>query len=281
MNNIILHIPHARLRLPLQFWKNICVPKNIVKDFINVCVDHKTDKLFGKNKYKKITAKYCRVFCDMEKYADDNLEVMSNYGMGVAYTKTHTGETFAKVSKEYKDRVLKKYYYPYHKRLTDCTKNMLETGKHTVLIDCHSYCEDIIMFEEKKKNQPDICIGHNKTHNLKLIKLVQTFFKNKGYSVAINQPYDGTMVPNGIEEGDRFSSVMLEIHKRTYLRSKQSFTRLQNHINELLKVIEFTDLNYSKANNITTTKLVVGISQHKYQNNFLSAQLVCLCHRYH
>lgn len=93
MNNIILHIPHSSLKIPNWYYK-LVNDKNIVKSFNTIITDLKTDLLFGKNKFKKVVFPYSRVFCDVEKFADDSKEIMSKFGMGYIYTKTHLGNQF-------------------------------------------------------------------------------------------------------------------------------------------------------------------------------------------
>lgn len=237
MNKIILHIPHSSLKLPKKFWMFVCASKEIVDKFVYDICDIKTDKLFGKNLCKKIKAKYSRVYSDVEKYADDKEEVMSRFGMGAIYTKTNLNVEFIKPSLEYKESVLTNYYYPYNKRLFNAVNKELRKDNKLILIDCHSFGRDIIMFEEKKENLPDICIGFNKVYNKKLIDFVFNFFKEKGYRVSYNYPYSGTMVPSGIDEKplQNFSSVMIEINKEIYINNKQNFIKIQNHLNKLFK----------------------------------------------
>ena len=94
MNNIILHIPHASLDLPDEFWKNVICDKDIVEKFNYDITDLYTDELYGDGRYKKIIAPYSRIYCDIEKFAQDNKEIMSKFGMGFVYTHTNNGIRF-------------------------------------------------------------------------------------------------------------------------------------------------------------------------------------------
>ncbi len=243
MNKIILHIPHSGQKLPNIFWKNICVEKKEVIDFAKQIADLKTDKLFGNNFYKKIIFKYSRVFCDVEKYEDDSKEEMSKFGMGVVYTKTNEKVKFANVTKHYKDLVLNKVYRPYHERLTQATQKLIDKYNQVIMIDCHSFSENIIMFDDKKQNLPDICIGYNTNFNKTLIDTVNKYFTSLGYKTSFNYPYSGTMVPNNLNYNDgNFTSVMLEINKNLYLKNKQSFKKLQDELNLLYNILKTIDL---------------------------------------
>lgn len=243
MNKIILHIPHSGQKLPNIFWKNVCVDKQTVKLFANEIADYKTDKLFGSNNLTKVVFKYSRVFCDVEKYEDDSLEDMSKFGMGVVYSKTNKKIKFANISKDYKDLILKSVYRPYHQKLTKLTNTLIEKNEHVIMIDCHSFSKSIIMFEDKKENLPDICIGFNDNHNETLINIINKYFTTLGYKTSFNYPYSGTMVPNNLlDANNKFTSVMLEINKNLYLKNKQSFKKLQDELNLLYNILKTIDL---------------------------------------
>ena len=244
MTKIFLHIPHSGECIPKNFFNNITISKDEVIDFKNAITDTKTDKLFGRNFYKRLKAKYSRIFCDMEKYADDEKEEMSKFGMGVIYTKTNKDVKFAEYDDEYRQNVLNKYYYPYHAKL-DKKVNKLLFKNNVILIDCHSFSKDIIMFAERKENLPDICVGFNSDVNMKLVDFVCNFFEEQGYKVARNYPYSGSMVPNNLlvdTNGHKFESIMIEINKTAYLFDKNKFKKMQIVINELLKKLENFEL---------------------------------------
>lgn len=236
MNKIILHLPHSRTKLPKSFWVDLNLSKEKIDSFNNLICDTKTDKLFGKNCYKKIITKFSRIFCDVEKFEDDNLEVMSKFGMGVIYTKTHLGEVFKDPNDIAKEDVLKTYYRPYHNKLTQTIKK-ISSKKSVILVDCHSFSKNGIMFTNKTKNLPEICIGYNKNYNKKLISFIDKFFIENKYLVAHNYPYEGALLPNNLIEGKNLACVMLEINKSLYLKDKQNFLRVQKDINKLLKAI--------------------------------------------
>ena len=94
MNNIVLHIPHSNLKIPCSFLKNVIIDKEVVENFNHAITDLYTSDLFGKNQYSKVIAKYSRIYCDVEKFADDNKEIMSKFGMGFIYTHTNNGIKF-------------------------------------------------------------------------------------------------------------------------------------------------------------------------------------------
>ena len=244
MNKILLHIPHSSKVIPDCFWNNTCQSGEIINKFVNDITDIDTDILFSNNKYEKIVFPYSRIFCDVEKFDNDKLEPMSKFGMGVIYSKTNYGLCFRNYDKDYCDMVLTKYYHPYHKALNYKVENLLKENDHVVLVDCHSFSKNIIMIKENQKNLPEICIGFNGTKD-KLSKYCIQFFKNLGYKVKSNYPYSGTIIPSRFinKQNPKLKSVMVEINKELYKKNSTSFYKLQQDINDLLKMIESLNFN--------------------------------------
>ena len=84
-------------------------------------------------------------------------------------------------------------------------------------------------------NTPDICLGIDNIYtNVKLIKFTINHFKKYGYSVEINNPYSGTIIPNKYfnKKEKRLSSIMLEINKRIYLNDKMDFYKFKQCIDD-------------------------------------------------
>lgn len=241
MNKILLHIPHSATKIPKMFWKDVCVEKEVIIDFVKNITDTDTDKLFGTNKYKRICFPCSRVFCDVEKFADDT-EIMNKFGMGVVYTKTNKGVEFRKPNEDYKKHILEKYYYPYHNELDKQVQKLLKGKDKVILVDCHSFGKEIIMFNNKRNNLPDICVGFNGVLN-KLAQQAFNYFTNLGYNVKFNYPYEGTIIPNSLikKPNKKLLSVMLEINKEIYLHDKHKFEKLQSEINNFLKIVENTE----------------------------------------
>ena len=236
-NIVLLHIPHSRLKLTKEF-KNTkkFIDENEIKNFNMTITDLFTNELFSFHKFNHIKAKYSRICCDMEKFADDKIESMSKYGMGVVYTKTNQNKSFINCDDIYKELVLKKYYYPYHDKLNKSTQKYLEKNKPVILVDCHSFSEEIIM-NGNTHDLPEICIGSNENskNDLELLKFTNEYFQKLGYKTAINYPYSGSMIPNNLIDtpNDKFTSIMVEINRSTYLKEfkkTKNFVKLKKDI---------------------------------------------------
>lgn len=249
MNNIILHIPHSRLNLPNGFWKNVVCAKSVVDEFNHNMTDLYTEELFNNVKYKSIVAPYSRIYCDIEKFVQGDKEVMSKFGMGYIYTHTNTGEKFFKPNEDYRQKVYNNYYKKLHLDLDRIVERSLIKNT-TILLDCHSFCKDIIMFEDKKENLPDICIGYDNVYfSEKLVFFVKKFFEKCGYKVSFNYPYLGTMIPDKYIENnaDNLYCIMIEINKKLYMKDNyqknDNFNKLKKQIEKLLNELEHFDLS--------------------------------------
>lgn len=202
--------------------------------------DYLTDKLVP-SKSHKIIFKYSRLFCDVEKFKDDLKEIMSKKGMGVIYTKD-CNSTIAIPNKKYKGTILKSYYDKYHNKLDKTVTNLLKKYNRCIIIDFHSFSDEMVKKLFNITNTPDICIGIDNTYfNEKITNFTIKHFEEYGYSVEINHPYKGTIIPNKYfnKNDDRLSSIMLEINKRVYLNNKNDFYKfkqcIENYYNKIQK----------------------------------------------
>ena len=65
------------------------------------------------------------------------------------------------------------------------------------------------------------------------------------YKVKSNYPYSGAMIPNSFinKQNPKLKSVMIEINKELYENSIASFYKVQQDINNLLKIIATLNFN--------------------------------------
>lgn len=62
---------------------------------------------------------------------------------------------------------------------------------------------------------PDVCIGVNRGVSPET-ELITGIFEAEGYSVKLNEPFAGALVPAAFSGDDRVSSVMIELNRRIY-----------------------------------------------------------------
>lgn len=234
MNHILFHVPHSSLKIQKSFW-NMCIKdlKHIEKVNTELC-DIFTDRLLPKNS-SKLIFKYSRIFCDVEKFKDDSKEVMSSKGMGVIYTKDCDGIRISKPDNKYKRKVMKSYYDKHHNKLDKIVVNKVKKYGKCIVIDFHSYSDDMVKKLFGFVDNPDICIGVDPFYtNKELTNLTISHFKEYGYSVEINKPYSGTIIPNKYlnKKDKNLQSIMIEVNKRCYVSDHDKFIKLKKCIND-------------------------------------------------
>ena len=216
---ILLHMPHTKLRLPKIFYKGLLIDNNELNKYNLMMSDVGVDELFKGIKAHKIQSKYSRLYCDVEKFKDENLEIMSKYGQGVIYTHTFNQIRFREHDEKYKRKIFK-YYNQYHKKLDRLVKRLLKKDDTLLIIDCHSY-SDKLASQFETGPFPDICIGVEENYyDQEILDSIILKIKELGYTYEINFPYKGSIIPNIVYKGKvkgRVISIMLEINKRIYL----------------------------------------------------------------
>jgi len=216
---LILHIPHADITIPDK--TGYLISDEQLKNEQLVLTDWYTDELYDTGKDVIVKAEFSRFFCDAERFEDDSRESMSKIGMGVLYTKTVNQDLMREYDDEFKERVLDAYYRPHHQRLTSAVAQQLDSGGKGLIVDCHSFPDNAFTRRLLKGDlMPDFSIGIDAYHTpQELIDYSLNFFREKGHSITIDDPFSGTMVPMAYYKKDkRVSSIMLEINRWLYLQ---------------------------------------------------------------
>lgn len=188
-----------------------------------------------------IIAGFSRIFCDPERFSDDSIEEMSKFGMGVLYEKTDDGELMRKVSPELREKILTEYYWKHHNRLNKAVSEQLEKFGKTIIVYCHSFSSTPFKRDlDQTKPRPDFNIGTDKFHTPReLIELSTEFFANRNYTVGIDWPYSGSIVPlEYYGKNKNVHTIMLKINRSLYLE-EPSNNKSSNYINMRQVVKEF------------------------------------------
>jgi N-formylglutamate amidohydrolase len=225
---MILHIPHSSHILPND---------KIVEEHLSVfeLTDWRTDDLFQSVGSERLVFPYTRLFCDVERLVNDPLE---SSGQGIMYRKGYDGEIINMKKYGFSDEERMQHYHDHHNKLEALVMNQLSYNGKCVLVDCHSYSDR----QARATNTPDICIGSNLTTSKKLIELVAYEFLSKRYTVGLNVPYGNSILPNN-KNIDGLESIMIEVHKRTYvdvdlLEDTPQYDVVKNDISEVLDLIK-------------------------------------------
>lgn len=244
MKKLVLHIPHSSTEIPLREGY-VSTQEEINQEIIKL-TDWYTDDLFDSEKDDKIVAPFSRIFCDVERFADDDLEVMAKFGMGVLYEKLDNGNQLRTVTSKLKSDVLKDYYWKHHNKLNDVVKNHLEQTESCLILDCHSFPSSPLtraLVQDHKT--PDFNIGTDSYHTpSNFIQASREFFKSRGLSLGIDTPYSGSIVPIEYYQKDpRVSSIMLEVNRRMYLNEptnekSDGYLRTKEIVQEYIKLLK-------------------------------------------
>lgn len=218
MKNLTLHIPHASTEIPLK--EGYLVDQSKIDEEILKLTDWYTDDLFAFKEAITVKAEFSRIFCDTERFSDDSKEVMAKVGMGVIYEKCDDGTPLRKVSTSLRNRILQKYYWAHHDLLKKAVEQQLKAHNKAFIIDCHSFPDVPLKRSLNKENcRPDFNIGTDSYHTPEeLLLLSKRFFEERGYTVGIDWPFSGSMVPLKYYKKDkRVVSIMLEVNRKNYL----------------------------------------------------------------
>jgi len=251
-NKLILHIPHASKIIPEK--TGYVVSDEVLNDEILLLTDWHTEDLFDFAGGISITANFNRVFCDVERFANDDDEPMAKKGMGAIYTKLDSGGVLRIVSDEVRNYILEKYYYPHHQRLSTAVAEQLSNTDSALIIDCHSFSNKPFKRDlSHEEPRPDFCIGIDDYHTPRgLFKLAAVFIKMLGYTVKINNPYSGSIVPlRYYNKEKRVYSVMVEVNRDLYLipgtnLKNENYDKVKSDIQKLLASISknFENINF-------------------------------------
>jgi N-formylglutamate deformylase len=167
---------------------------------------------------------HSRLVVDPERFENDKEEVMSSMGMGAIYTKTASQLMLRKdLSPTEREELLSAYFRPYHEKLEQEVKKVLEQFDRCLIIDCHSFPSKPLPYElDQSMGRPDICIGSDPFHSPKeMITSVISFCKAKEVKVTINKTFAGTFVPQTYLKKDRrVSSTMIEVNRSLYMNER-------------------------------------------------------------
>lgn len=230
LDSFVLHIPHASANIPNL--EGFVLDK--VEENINLLTDWATDKIFDVDGVEKIVAPFSRLFCDVERF-EDELEPMANVGRGFFYTNGYDGSELRKPNEDLKNLVHKDYYLKHHELFYDKARERLDKHGVCYIIDCHSFNDNpIVPFIEQPKS-PDICIGTDPFHTPNyLLNYTLNYFTKIGYSVEVNNPYSGCIIPKPyFLKNDKVKGIMIEVNKRLYMNG----TVVENEKVEQLRTV--------------------------------------------
>jgi N-formylglutamate amidohydrolase len=249
---MIFHIPHSSVDIPFKLRQKIILSPARLDQEILVMTDHYTDVLFtpfAGDDDTVIIFDHSRLVVDPERFPDDSLEMMSHIGMGVIYTKTFDGLDIREEPTEMeRQQLLDTYYFPHHQKLENAVTMELETNQSCLIIDCHSFPSTPLPFEFNQSTpRPDFCLGIDDYHTPEeLSSLLEQKLHELDYTVGINSPYCGCIIPQKFCKNDkRVLSVMIEINRSLYMGEEtgnisEGFEEIKKSLGEVITLLRDT-----------------------------------------
>jgi N-formylglutamate amidohydrolase len=218
---IVLHIPHASTWIPEDIRPALLLGDDALEDELLQLTDHFTDELFGGliAGAAEITFPVSRLVVDPERFEEDEREPAGRHGMGVIYTRGSQGQVLrAPPTAEERRALLERFYHPHHRRLATAVRERLAACGTCLVLDCHSFPRTPLP-TDRSDARPDICIGTDPFHTPPWLRdTAISAFESEGFSLIVDQPFTGAIVPApwyGHDEG--VSALMIEVGRWLYM----------------------------------------------------------------
>ena len=242
---VLIHIPHASKAISKGDFKDFLPSGEEIRHELIRLTDWYTDELYGGDWAPQNVVKFqhSRLVVDVERFVSDDEEPCAKVGMGVTYLKTTRGEPLRRLSAWRRKELINNYYNPHHQIFTKKVIQILERFNRCVIIDGHSYPTEPLPTQTNYSSTPEIGIGADELFTSpQLIELTQNYFKSHGLSVALNEPFQGTIIPAQIYKSRdcRVQSVMIEVRRDLYINEMQSQI-------DMVQNIAVTDIAFVKV----------------------------------
>lgn len=237
---LVLHVPHSSTYIPERYRSIYIRPDEVDAEALEAA-DLYADELF---RYPAATVVFpvSRLLCDVERFRDPVQEGMTGRGMWVCYTRDMQGRRLAQFEMNHVAHILQQYYDVHHAHLTAAVEKKLLLYGKVLVTDCHTFPDFLPYY--KHEGSPDICLGTDAYHTPSaLVRRCRLIFEQQGYSVSINDPFAGALVPMRYYGRNRaVQAIMVEINRRLYCdaegRKTAGYERLKRGVQEVLQYME-------------------------------------------
>ena len=218
----VLHIPHYSTEVPAAERGSLVLSDEQLAAELLRMTDHYTSDLFSSSTAVAVRSPVSRLIVDVERFSDDALEPMAARGMGAVYLRTSHHDVLRRdLAAIERQRLMTTYYVPHHLRLERAVADALTIYGCCTVIDCHSFPSRALPYEQAKSSsrRSDICIGTDAFHTpTRLASSLCSSFQNAGFSVSVNDPFAGALVPVAFYQSDkRVSAFMVEVNRDLYM----------------------------------------------------------------
>ncbi|MGE3843064.1 MAG: N-formylglutamate amidohydrolase [Vicinamibacterales bacterium] len=221
---VVLHVPHDSVVIPPAVRDQFVLDDQALATELVRMTDHRTLEIFAHRRSSAtiVRAEVSRLVVDVERFPDDEVEPMAARGMGAVYSATsHLQQLRRPLHGDEREALMRTYYMPHHTRLEAAVSDALARYGACLVLDCHSFAGTALPYEmaAAERARPDICIGTDAFHTPPaLAEAFAESFGRESWSVALNDPFSGALVPSGRYLLDqRISAVMVEVNRRLYI----------------------------------------------------------------
>ena len=238
---LVIHVPHCTTYIPEDVRDKLLLTDEELRQNLLAFTDWYTDELFSLPEAVQVIYPFSRIVCDPERYRGDDEEPMAKTGFGAVYCRDAFLRPLRKVDSETRKHLLK-HYDAHHRNLEKAVMSSIDLTGRCLIVDSHSFSARPLPYEPcQEDDRPDICIGTDERLTPKqLEEMAVMHFQNAGFSVSVNYPYSGTMIPLKYCGDSRVSSIMVEVNRGLYLdqgtfRKSDGYQRVKDTIGWFLE----------------------------------------------
>ena len=244
MKKVLVHIPHSSYYIPQRHRKLFYLSgEELFREQLKM-TDSYTDQIYAAEGIERLIFPVSRLICDVERFRNEEDEEMTKQGMWICYTRTSDGNPLKEIPGSHKQEILA-LYDNHHTMMESWVEKAIEEDGTCLIIDAHSFSSVPLPYELHSQGlRPDICIGTDYYHTPDcLIDYIYNAFKQAGYRVGINTPFQGTIVPLRYYHQDkRVMSVMIELNRSLYMDEstgikRNEFRQLKDNISKIIRNI--------------------------------------------
>jgi N-formylglutamate amidohydrolase len=244
-NHVVIHIPHSSYHIPDFLKEDILLNDKELQENFHAFTDWRTKDLFSHQNFScRIVSNISRMVCDMERFRDDAREEMAAHGYGAVYTRDAFLRPLRPADNVKRELILRLYYDPHHKRLTEAVREKIKRFGKCLIVDCHSFSGVPLPYEpEQADSRPSFCIGTVSGHTSgNLVRTAIKTLQSPDHPAALNYPYAGSMIPVEFFGDSRVQTIMIEVNRSLYqqhdsLVSLPRYRHVKNKLNTLLSAL--------------------------------------------
>ena len=221
MTPLLIHLPHDATAIPPDAQADFLLSAEELRAESLRLTDWHTGALYAEGLPPEdfVRAEVSRLVVDVERFADDAQEPCAKVGMGATYVRTADGRPLRALSPERRAELMARHYWPHHRALDAAAAARLARFDRCVILDAHSYPTRPLPTQLAFGPSPEIGVGTQPGHTPPALRdLTVDFFRAHGYSVGVDVPFSGSMVPNAcFGREPRLWSVMIEVRRDLYM----------------------------------------------------------------